>query len=103
VGRGAVHVRCPWHYHGRDAEPDVSLYPPVSLAEQRAQRSPARGVSRHPAAALGCGGIRGPIMAGPAAMSTARAILVVVPTSSRDTQLLRAGAFSGSVSLGIVR
>ena len=32
VDRGAVHVRCPRHHHGRDAEPDVSLYPPVSLA-----------------------------------------------------------------------
>jgi hypothetical protein len=42
-------------------------------------------------------------MAGPAAMSTARAILVVVPTPSRDTRLVRAGAFSGSVPLGIVR
>src|SRR5215472_2420911 len=102
VDRGAVHVRCPRHHHGRDAEPDVSLYPPVSLAGQRAQRPPARGVSRHPAAALGCGGIRGPTIAGPAAMSTTSAILVVVPTPSRDTRLVRAGAFSSSVSLGIV-
>jgi hypothetical protein len=36
-------------------------------------------------------------------LSTARSILVVVPTPSRDTRFLRAGAFSGSVSLGIVR
>jgi hypothetical protein len=36
-------------------------------------------------------------------LSTARAILVVVPTPSRDTRCLRAGVFSGRVSLGIVR
>ena len=36
-------------------------------------------------------------------LSTARSILVVVPTPSRDTRCLRAGAFAGSVSLGIVR
>jgi hypothetical protein len=47
----------------------VSLYPPVSLAEQRAQRSPARGVSRHPAAAPERGGTREPTMSGPAATS----------------------------------
>ena len=36
-------------------------------------------------------------------LSTARSILVVVPTPSRDTRCLRAGAFSGRVSLSIVR
>jgi hypothetical protein len=36
-------------------------------------------------------------------LSTARAILVVVPTPSRDTRCLRAGVFSGRVSLDGVR
>jgi molecular chaperone DnaK (HSP70) len=37
VDRGAVYMRYPWHHRGRDAEPDVSLHPTVSLAGHRAQ------------------------------------------------------------------
>ena len=71
-------MRYPWHHRGRDAEPDGSLRPPVSLAGHRIQGRPGGGLTSPMAARQERDITPEPTMQGLSTTCLARHVSVVV-------------------------